>query len=411
MARRIVHVDPAFATRLRELREARGMAYRDFGTTSRTYVNELERGIKRPTPEIAQVLDRALDAGGTLAALVTISDSRQPRPAAEAQPQPADLEPLANLVDRLLAAGIGSEDEAHQVIDIAIADIVGRYEAEGPAALAGETTRLRRQLDDRIRDRPDPATIRGAAQTCGLLAYMAVNLGRFAHADAYALEAFALAREAGDTGLMAWVRGTQSFAAYYRQRYDQAVTYARDGLTYAADGPQAIRLHVNCEARALAFLPGRRREAETAVGKAYELADVHHVPTGLGPCIAFDPYPAGRVVANAITVYQTLGQPERALTLIAEIGSTLAESDSAWSRALIGIDHAATLLQQPDRDVEHAMTVAVAAVDAAAGSPITSIVQRGRALVGADKPWGSAAAAVELRDRLRAMAQPLRSAG
>jgi transcriptional regulator with XRE-family HTH domain len=401
MARRVINVDPTFAARLRELREARGMAYRDFGTTSRTYVNELERGIKRPTPEIAQILDQALDAGGTLSALVTIADSRQHRPAADTQPETVDLEPLA--------AGIRSDDEAHQVIDIAVADIISRYEAEGPAALAGETTRLRRQLD--VRDRRGPAVMRGAAQTCGLLAYMAVNLGRFAHADAYALEAFALAREAGDTGLMAWIRGTQSFAAYYRQRYDQAVTFARDGLTYAGDGPQAIRLHVNCEARALAFLPGRRREAETAVGRAYELADAHHVPAGLGPCIAFDPYPVGRVIANAITVHQTLGQPDRALVLIDQIGATLAESDSAWSRALIGLDHAATLLQQPDRDVDHAMAIASTAVDAAAGSPITSIVQRGRALVGVDKPWGRAAAAVELRDRLRVMAQPLRSAG
>jgi transcriptional regulator with XRE-family HTH domain len=61
MARRVIVADPSFGVRLRELRLRRGMSYRDFGTTSRSYVWELETGRKRPTPEIAAALDTATE--------------------------------------------------------------------------------------------------------------------------------------------------------------------------------------------------------------------------------------------------------------------------------------------------------------------------------------------------------------
>jgi len=248
-----------------------------------------------------------------------------------------------------------------------------------------------------------------AGRASGLLAYMAVNLGRFHHADAYATESFALAQEAGDAGLMAWVRGTQSFASYYRRDYQQSVALARDGLTYAGNGPQAVRLRVNGEARAVAFLHGRQREAEHAVAEAYKLTERLEAPAGISPCISLGIYSTGRVVANAITVFQTLGQPQRVVGLVDEIEATVQTSDSAWSRSLVHLDHAATLLQRPCADVEQAMHVALGAIAASAESPITSVLQRGKAIATATEQFLHLPAVQEYHEQLRLLTATGRS--
>ena len=79
------------------------------------------------------------------------------------------------------------------------------------------------------------------------LAYMAVNLGRFHSARAYAVEALSLAEHVTDDELKAWVRGTQSFAEYYTGNYRQALEYAVDGQRYAGTGSQGVHSRVGCD--------------------------------------------------------------------------------------------------------------------------------------------------------------------
>jgi transcriptional regulator with XRE-family HTH domain len=98
----IVVVDPRFPGLLKHLRLRRRLSLRRFATLvnySHTYLWELEVGRKRPTVQIAAVLDKALHADGNLAQRVT----EQPAPAAEAsgshsalKPHPA-MSPLAAL--------------------------------------------------------------------------------------------------------------------------------------------------------------------------------------------------------------------------------------------------------------------------------------------------------------------------
>ena len=107
MSRRDISVDPSFPTRLRELRTARDMSFRDFGTISRSYVHDLETGRKRPTPEIAAALDRALDAGGQLAALVQVAV----RPQFTETAVDDEIEAL-ELARRLAASDVGAETMA-----------------------------------------------------------------------------------------------------------------------------------------------------------------------------------------------------------------------------------------------------------------------------------------------------------
>ena len=67
-------VDPTFGARLRELRQARGWSLRELALqayVSKSMVSEWENGRRRPSLDMASMLDAALEAGGALAALVT----------------------------------------------------------------------------------------------------------------------------------------------------------------------------------------------------------------------------------------------------------------------------------------------------------------------------------------------------
>jgi transcriptional regulator with XRE-family HTH domain len=67
-------VDPTFGARLRELRQARGLSLRELAQlayVSKSMISEWENGRRRPSLDLASVLDAALEAGGALASLVT----------------------------------------------------------------------------------------------------------------------------------------------------------------------------------------------------------------------------------------------------------------------------------------------------------------------------------------------------
>jgi transcriptional regulator with XRE-family HTH domain len=67
-------VDPRFAATLRRLRGERGLSLRALAAAayvSKSLLSELENGRKGPSKELAIYLDRALQAGGALAELVT----------------------------------------------------------------------------------------------------------------------------------------------------------------------------------------------------------------------------------------------------------------------------------------------------------------------------------------------------
>ncbi|MEQ4303165.1 helix-turn-helix transcriptional regulator [Plantactinospora sp. B6F1] len=64
--------ETGFAARMRELRTERGMSLRKLAATAfygKSYLHELETGMKEPTPQAAERIDEALGAGGALAAL------------------------------------------------------------------------------------------------------------------------------------------------------------------------------------------------------------------------------------------------------------------------------------------------------------------------------------------------------
>jgi tetratricopeptide (TPR) repeat protein len=240
-----------------------------------------------------------------------------------------------------------------------------------------------------------------AARAGGLLGYMAVNTGAFPLAEAYCAEALELSRAIGDLDTELWACGTQSFAAYYAGRYDEADARAAAAVDRAPNHPQAIRLLVNGRARALGKLDDRA-QAERAIGRALELSDQHDVAPGLTSCISFSPYGRARTLANALTARVALQDTGHVLRDAENLDDLVEKSDSAWSRSLVRLDVATAMLQQRAPDVEHAMSLGQQAITLASPLPISSVRQRSRDLYERAAPWRSRPAVREYGEQLRA---------
>jgi tetratricopeptide (TPR) repeat protein len=294
-------------------------------------------------------------------------------------------------------------------VEVEITRIVDEYEYTGPAVMGPRALELQSRVSSwlgaSLRQRERVDVCRYAAQLAGLLGYMAVNVGRFRLADAYCGQGLYLADEAGDLDLQLWMRGTQAHCAYYEGNWDLAVSIARAGHTMAPNNPQAIRLLVNGEARSQAKL-GRADLAERAVGKAMDLLDRQQdAPSHLTPCIAFDSYGYPRLAGNAATAHVAAGDADRVLALTNDLDNEVESLDSVWSRALVGLDVAATLLAAQSPEVDEAMRLGQRAISVCSSRPIRSVWQRSVELKRLAEPWADHPSVLEYREAHRSWAQ------
>lgn len=301
-------------------------------------------------------------------------------------------DPLEVVAQTMSLTSSNADPPLVSMVALSIESIVDRYEAFGPQQLAGETRLLRKMLHTVLAGRQPPA-VRAelfalGARAAGILGYMAVNSGAaFEVVDAYCVEAESLAREIADTPLQMWAAGTRSLGLYYQQRYAEADAAALAGIELAPQSGQAIRLHVNGRARALARL-GDRRGTEEAIGQAFRLSESQSaLPDGLTSCIAFTPYSVARSLANAVTARLSLGDSSEVLTYASQIDSLIERSDSDWSRALVGLDVATALLQRESPEIEHAMALGRSALRAGTTAPIKSVWQRANELYAKASRW------------------------
>lgn len=403
--------------RIREVAALRQSDLAAITGLSQSFVSLLEAGTRRLThiDKITSVLGR-LEVPPDILLPLPHSDRFQGRPRL---PQQQALEssllvwedPL-DIAQRLNATTASNIDTTTlELLRHQIADIVDRYEAEGPHQLADTALKLRTFLQDRLDGRQPPrqrhALFQLAAQASGLLGYMAVNSGLEAIAEAYCTESFTLAQEIDDQELMMWALGTRSLAAYYASRYDEALQWASAGIEINSRHPQAIRLLVNGRARALGKL-GDTAGVERAVAAAENLCTDHPLPEGITPCIAFTPYSVARTLANAATAHLALGNTQHVLSYANQIDDLVEQSDSAWSQALVRLDVATALLTEPNPDVEHAMTLGRRVLEAGGGPPIRSVIQRASDLHARAEQWREVPAVREYGELLLAWrAEPL----
>ncbi len=335
-------------------------------------VSKWERAAKAPSPFYRRLLSAVLDTVDVGRAL-QLTESFGP-PVDTACDSPAEVaERMAWLASS--PTSVEQLNALESFVDV----VVDEYETAGPSQLIGRLTRHRRQIEQQLRTPQPPGPrqrlFRVAGRLSGLLGYMSVNLGRFKLADAYCAEAFALAGYADDPELQAWSRGTASLSAYYAGDYRAALATAEDGQRYARGGPQAIRLGINGEARALARL-GDGRGARHAVDLAYAAASRGDTSPGITSCISFGAYGQARTAANAVTVFVDLRDHAEVEQHAAAALPACEASDSVWSQSLVRLDVARSLIQTAHPQVERASALVSEALTISAEKPITSVVQR-----------------------------------
>lgn len=275
------------------------------------------------------------------------------------------------------------DDATIDVIDLAVCDILDRYELEGPHRLVPEVRSLRIRVESFLAQRHHPDHLRRlqlvAGKLSGMLAYMAVNRGQFTHAKAYCREASDIAEYLEDRDLKAWVYGTRSFCAYYMGEFREAAQLAEQGIEIAGRGGQAIRLYSNGLARALGKL-GDDVGVDRAIEAAGLISGEHDIPAGLTPALTFDMYSEPRLKANAATAFLAAGNYAKALIFGRQVEAQVDASDSVWSRSLVRLDMASALVRQRNNDVEQAMLLGREALVASSDRPIRSVWQRAHEL-------------------------------
>ncbi|MBL7498154.1 helix-turn-helix domain-containing protein [Frankia sp. CNm7] len=318
-----------------------------------------------------------------------------------------ELDEVTRRMQHFAASNV--DDAAVEQLNVSV-DLIGcRYEGSDAAAVYPTALRQRRYVAELMSGHQHPR-FRGelyvvAGKLSGLLGYLAFDLGNEVLARAYCNEAMSLAQAAGHRDLAAWVRGTQSFIAYYAGRYKQALDYARDGQRHAAGGPASIRLAISGEARTLGKL-GDRRGVDDAVDRALAAhAQADHVDP-VGYFLSFEPFGAARLAGNAASAYLALGAVDRVREFTDQAIPVFARSNSAASHALTLVDASMTYLVghdiEPDRAgalVSEALTV---------GSRLRSqvVARRAQDFVTGAAPWAAVPEIAEVADAVAAWRTP-----
>jgi transcriptional regulator with XRE-family HTH domain len=430
------HREPAdlhelLASEIRRRRVAKGLTQGQLAARtaySREYMGRAERpGAGFPSPEVVNAIDTVLEAGGELvtlyaraaaerharrllhktggndsAALVSSGDVASQAGHREEQPADEAAEALSRMQWFIQ---VNVDDDVLDALAFAINDVVERYETDGPATLARKVRALRSLSHDYLKGHQHPKQRERlyliAAKLAGLLGYMAVNLGRPSLGRTYCAEAFQLAAQINAKDVLAWIRGTESLAAYYSGAYQEALELARDGQRFAGGGPQAIRLALNGEARAHGKLQNLSGVHE-AVARGFDLLSraepVDRV--GIIPCISFDAYDKPRAAANAATAYLSAGCRDEVLEYAraAEVGVEVSDSD--WSKALVRLDVASALVTGERPEVERSATLGLEALRRTDGNPIASVKKRAYELHQKLVPWGELHEVQEFRSDL-----------
>lgn len=131
-------------------------------------------------------------------------------------------------------------------LDEDVRRIAREYLGNPPLPLMLTALRVRNRVFTLLEGRQHPTQTRHlyltAGRLCGLLAWMASDLGRHAEAETQARTAWLCAELAGADGLRAWVRATQSKVAYWDGRVGESAKLAGDGLRFPASDTARVLL-------------------------------------------------------------------------------------------------------------------------------------------------------------------------
>jgi len=161
-------------------------------------------------------------------------------------------------------------------LELVLTDLNRSYDHEPPAGLFAVARTYRCRVDELIRGSHTLPELRELYVYAGylseLLAYLANDLGHPRTAQAYALDSYTHAKQAGHGELQGWATDVMTTIATYAGRPDQAAQAAMKGIAHVPlDHPLGIQLRVKA-ARAYARL-GDRENFETLFTEARRLHD------------------------------------------------------------------------------------------------------------------------------------------
>lgn len=156
-----------------------------------------------------------------------------------------------------------------------VANLAVAYQQEAPTQYLDQLVETQESLFTLLEGRQPPAYTRRllllAGVSSGILAKISHDFGDSSAALTQSRTAFLCADNADHNGMRAWIKGLQSVIAYWAGRYHEAVRYAQQGASFAAQNTTAVWLPVS-EARAWAAL-GNARATTQAIQRAEDSWD------------------------------------------------------------------------------------------------------------------------------------------
>lgn len=266
---------------LRRLRTAHGLTQSDLGRLAGydgSYVGAVERAAVRPSHELVERCDHALQAGGALLSLWRLADgewSTTP-PAGRADPGPETAhgpggsEPGGDAVVEAMELARRAEmsevgADALAGVERAVDRLREAAAATPPEALVPAVVDQRRYVGRLLEGRLTPAHRRRLLVAAGwlsvLLAQLHFDAGDREAAEANRDTALRLARQAGHTELTAWTVQALASWALADGRFRDALDLARAGQDLAPPATAAAVQLALDEAQAWAALGDRAQAA------------------------------------------------------------------------------------------------------------------------------------------------------
>lgn len=226
------------------LRELARQARIDAGHLSR-----VARGIRPANTEVARALDKALNTGGQLAALVAA-----PRPA---RFQVDSFRPweTAELLSRIRASAIDSGTV--ESLEATVIELCCEYATRDAESLRRETHGWLGEVERKLHQPVGLAAHEGLLHAAGWLALLAgcleYDMGHRAAAEATRVAALQLGEEAGNAQIIGWSFEMAAWFALTQSRYRAVLDAAKAGQAAAPGGSAAVQL-AGQEAKAYARL-------------------------------------------------------------------------------------------------------------------------------------------------------------
>ena len=265
------------------------------------HISNLRSGKARPSPELAEILDVRLEAGGTLAALVPEVAPHWAAPAMDRDEAAADEIAALDLMRRAGAsdAGTGTVER----LELAVDELATAYPGTSPAELLGRARGYLGYAGRLLDARTTLAEHRRLLVVGGWLSVLAattlIDLHRDHAAAAHLRTAAQLARETGHAEIAAWCLETQAWQVLTKSDYRRAVDISLAAQQAAPKSSSAYIQATAQEGRAWARL-GARPETRAALGRVEALVSPLPVPDRPEHHYRYDPAKSDAYTATTL---------------------------------------------------------------------------------------------------------------